>query len=293
MPRGRAAPRGTARSAPNCSRAPEPFQSRAPNVIALPAGRLFFPLDLRLQLGGEGYSPALLKRIVSQGGKYSFAEARENLAELCGIPISGQHAMRLTERIGGVWERRRGPRVRRFSAKQIAAVVRAGSESRRGHARRRAGAHPRRTLRPRRDKSGMARAEVRLLPDPGQQTLPSGSAAGSALEIRGQKARAQTGPSRSRACAEPGASGRPHPLPEKHAAKTGQTGQPKNAADSDRNHERGGRVWSPGGSGSVQARSGFGGAQSVRVRRAGVELDGLGTPSQAAGVMCRFWISST
>jgi hypothetical protein len=50
----------------------------------------------------EGYSPALLERIVSQGGRYAFKEAAHNLEELAGCKLSAVHVERLTERVG--WE---------------------------------------------------------------------------------------------------------------------------------------------------------------------------------------------
>lgn len=83
------------------------------------AGKLFFPLDMRLQLGAEGYSPALLRRIVSQGARYSFAEARQNLDELCGVQISAQHLMRLTERTGAHWEKQRDKECAEFVQNQL------------------------------------------------------------------------------------------------------------------------------------------------------------------------------
>jgi hypothetical protein len=49
----------------------------------------------------------LVRRIVSQGARYSFAEARQNLDELCGVQISAQHILRLTERTGADWEKQR------------------------------------------------------------------------------------------------------------------------------------------------------------------------------------------
>ena len=55
----------------------------------------------------EGYSPALLQKIVDQGGRYAFAEAALNLSELAGVRISAQHVLRLTERIGREWAQRR------------------------------------------------------------------------------------------------------------------------------------------------------------------------------------------
>jgi hypothetical protein len=64
-------------------------------------------VDEQLKLNVEGYSPALLRKIVSQGGRYGFVEAAHNLRELAGLEISARHLERLTERIGGEWADRR------------------------------------------------------------------------------------------------------------------------------------------------------------------------------------------
>ena len=74
---------------------------------------------MNLQLGVEGYSPALLQRIVSQGARYSFAEARQNLDELCDLKISAQHLMRLTERTGAEWEKQRDGECAGFLKNQL------------------------------------------------------------------------------------------------------------------------------------------------------------------------------
>lgn len=65
-------------------------------------------------LSGEGYSPALLQKVVSQGGRYAFGEAAHNLRELAGVQISGQHVLRLTERIGQEWVARRDQELAAF-----------------------------------------------------------------------------------------------------------------------------------------------------------------------------------
>lgn len=69
-----------------------------------PVGSLFFPLDQRLQLGTEGYSPSLLQKIVRQGRKApSFREAAEDVRELAQVTISPAHVRRLCERLGREW----------------------------------------------------------------------------------------------------------------------------------------------------------------------------------------------
>lgn len=64
-------------------------------------------MDEQLKLNVEGYSPALLRKIVSQGGRYGFAEAAHNLEELAEVEVSARHVQRLAERIGGEWAARR------------------------------------------------------------------------------------------------------------------------------------------------------------------------------------------
>src|SRR5262245_39338719 len=57
--------------------------------IARSAESFFFPLDVRLSLGTEGYSPALLGKAVRQASKASsFAEASDDLKELADVEIS-------------------------------------------------------------------------------------------------------------------------------------------------------------------------------------------------------------
>jgi hypothetical protein len=54
-----------------------------------------------LKLGGEGYSPGVLKKIEYAGGNHrSFEAAVEALERLAEFPISGKHTERLSERLG-------------------------------------------------------------------------------------------------------------------------------------------------------------------------------------------------
>ena len=65
------------------------------------AGGSFSPLDDHLKLGGEGYSPGLLKKIEFAGGNCrSFEAAAESLERLAESSISGRHVERLTQRLG-------------------------------------------------------------------------------------------------------------------------------------------------------------------------------------------------
>ena len=85
-----------------------------------PVGSLFFPLDQRLQLGTEGYSPSLLQKIVRQGGKApSFREAAEDLQELAGVTISQAHVRRLCARLGREWAERQQQEVAAYQQDQL------------------------------------------------------------------------------------------------------------------------------------------------------------------------------
>lgn len=79
------------------------------------AGSFFFPLDVRLRLGTEGYSPAVLAKAVRQASKASsFKEASEDLQELAEMGISPTHLQRLSERIGEEWAELRDEEVEKF-----------------------------------------------------------------------------------------------------------------------------------------------------------------------------------
>ena len=68
------------------------------------AESFFFPLDVRLRLGTEGYSPAVIEKATRQSAKASsFAEASDDMRELAEIEISATHLQRLSERIGEEW----------------------------------------------------------------------------------------------------------------------------------------------------------------------------------------------
>ena len=51
----------------------------------------FFPLDQKLNLGTEGYSPQVLQKAVRQAAKVSFQEASDDLHELASIAVSAMH----------------------------------------------------------------------------------------------------------------------------------------------------------------------------------------------------------
>jgi hypothetical protein len=85
-----------------------------------PVGSLFSPLDQRLQLGTEGYSPSLLRQIVRQGGKApSFREAAEDLQDLAQVTISPAHVRRLCQRIGQEWAGQQEQEVQAYQQGQL------------------------------------------------------------------------------------------------------------------------------------------------------------------------------
>src|SRR5262249_13460205 len=68
---------------------------------ARPVGSCFPPLDHKLGLGAEGYSPAALRKAVRQAARApSFKEASEDQRELAGLSVSPTHLLRLGGRVG-------------------------------------------------------------------------------------------------------------------------------------------------------------------------------------------------
>lgn len=84
------------------------------------AESFFFPLDVRLGLGTEGYSPAVIDKAVRQAAKAaSFADASDDLRELAEIEISATHLQRLSKRIGDEWIEVRDADVERFRVREL------------------------------------------------------------------------------------------------------------------------------------------------------------------------------
>lgn len=80
--------------------------------IAADAGKFFFPLDRRLKIGTEGYSPAILEKIEYAGANAaSFEKAVKDLEKLAGLKLDDRHAQRLTERFGAEREKKRDEEV--------------------------------------------------------------------------------------------------------------------------------------------------------------------------------------
>ena len=81
---------------------------------------VFFPLDVRLKLGTEGYSPAVMEKGILQASKAcSFVEASEDMRELAEIEISPTHLQRLSERIGEEWGAVRDEDVEKFRQRRL------------------------------------------------------------------------------------------------------------------------------------------------------------------------------
>lgn len=81
-------------------------------VIAADAGKFFFPVDRRLEIGTEGYSPTILEKIEYAGANaVSFEQAAQHMKVLAGMEISGMHIERLTERLGAERQKKRDEEV--------------------------------------------------------------------------------------------------------------------------------------------------------------------------------------
>ena len=94
--------------------------------MALPAlpNPFFFPLDEKLVIGTEGYSPQVLKKAVRQASKAtSFADASDDLRELANIMISPTHLERLSERIGSEWAKVRDAEIIAFQERKVSIIV--------------------------------------------------------------------------------------------------------------------------------------------------------------------------
>lgn len=74
-----------------------------------------------MQLGTEGYSPAVLSKAVRQASKAaSFAEASDDLRNLADVEISATHLQRISERIGQEWADVRDQEVEQFRESKLA-----------------------------------------------------------------------------------------------------------------------------------------------------------------------------
>lgn len=88
------------------------------------AGKFFFPLDRRLEIGTEGYSPKILEKIEYAGANaVSFHQAEQHMKVLADLEISGKHIQRLTERLGAEREKRRAEDVEAMKAGELEVKV--------------------------------------------------------------------------------------------------------------------------------------------------------------------------
>src|SRR5262250_3854840 len=96
--------------------------------------RLFSPLDRKLGLGVEGYSPRVLQLAIRQAQKAaSFQDASGDLREMLGVSICPSHLQKISQRIGREWLALRQAEVKAFrddslasehrEAPQVAAVM--------------------------------------------------------------------------------------------------------------------------------------------------------------------------
>jgi hypothetical protein len=100
----------------------------APASAARPAGWCFSPLDERLRLGTEGYSPAVLKKILHAAASGAFKEASANLSALAGLSVSSSHLQRLALRLGTEWAGHRDAAVQAFQNQQLAVAYQAAPQ---------------------------------------------------------------------------------------------------------------------------------------------------------------------
>lgn len=90
------------------------------DFIAVGAGKFFFPLDRRLEIGTEGYSPKILEKIEYAGANVVlFGQAEEHMRVLGDLEISGKHIQRITERLGAEREEIRDEAVEAIKAGKL------------------------------------------------------------------------------------------------------------------------------------------------------------------------------
>ena len=87
------------------------------------AESFFFPLDHKLTLGTEGYSPRVVEIAVRQANKAaSFQDASDDLKELLEVKISASHLQRLSKRVGQEWTQVRDEEVQAFREERLLCV---------------------------------------------------------------------------------------------------------------------------------------------------------------------------
>ena len=102
----------------------DPLDLNGKGFIAGGAGKFFSPLDKRLEIGTEGYSPKILEKIEYAGANaVSFKQAQQHLKMLADLEISGRHATDLTERFGAEREQKRDREVALMKADKLEVKV--------------------------------------------------------------------------------------------------------------------------------------------------------------------------
>ena len=87
----------------------------ATGATAIPAGRFFFPLDDKLDLRGEDFSPSLLEKLEWLGGQEdSFEKGSQTAGKLLGLEITAKGLRNLTEKLGEERAERRDAEVLQF-----------------------------------------------------------------------------------------------------------------------------------------------------------------------------------
>lgn len=76
-------------------------------------------MDVKLDLGPEDYSPALVRKIVRHGARDSFEEASADLREDVGIEITPRQVERISERVGSEWAQARDRDVAAFRERRL------------------------------------------------------------------------------------------------------------------------------------------------------------------------------
>lgn len=104
----------------HCNRGSAKSGSRESNGNARPAGSFFFPLDQHLELGTEGYSPAVIRLAVHKAQGFAcFKAASLDLKESLDVGMSPKHMERLCRRVGEEWSAQRDRQVESYQRRQL------------------------------------------------------------------------------------------------------------------------------------------------------------------------------
>lgn len=98
-----------------------PSATSAKPSTAFLVGRFFFPLDLRLDLRGEDYSPSVLQILEWLGGNLeSFQQASESLKVTLDLEVTGRAIENVTEKLGAERAALRDAEVLKFEKGELA-----------------------------------------------------------------------------------------------------------------------------------------------------------------------------